>query len=87
MEQYIYGLGMLMEDLCIDTKGRIFILIDGIDEQTGKAVYKDVFLPEEYQTFGNVEIIKNLKLNQHMEEASESWTDRPEYDENGEPNE
>jgi len=60
MEQYIHSLGLLLEDVSIDTTGRLFILIDGVDTE-GKSAYKQIEIPEEYQTFENIELIRQQK--------------------------
>jgi hypothetical protein len=59
MEKYINNLGMLMSDVKIDRKGRLFILVEG-KEEDGGYFYKEVELPEEFQTFENIEIIRTL---------------------------
>jgi hypothetical protein len=59
MEKYIWSLGMLMSDVKIDRKGRLFILVEG-KESDGGYFYKEVELPEEFQTFENIEIIRTL---------------------------
>lgn len=60
MKEYIHSLGLLLEDIHVDRKGRLFILIEGKD-LNGNFCYKEIEIPEEYQTFENIEIIKNLK--------------------------
>lgn len=57
MEKYIHSLGLLLSDVCIDTSGRLFILIEGTDTE-GKSAYKQIEMPEKYQTFENINIIK-----------------------------
>lgn len=57
MEKYIHSLGLLLEDVRIDREGRLFILVDGVFED-GEAAYKQIELPEEFQTFENIEIIR-----------------------------
>ena len=59
MEQYIYGLGMLMEDVRITNKGRIYLLVEGTDE-SGQFVFEKFDLPEVYQNFENVAKLKEL---------------------------
>lgn len=58
MEKYIHNLGMLLSDVRVDYKGRIFILVEGHDDK-GEFVYEPVYLPEEFQTAWNVDIIKD----------------------------
>ncbi len=59
LEQYIYSLGMMMSDVKIDQKGRLFILVEGTNSN-GSSLYEEIPLPEEYQTFGNVDIIRQF---------------------------
>ena len=56
MEQYVYGLGLLLSDVKVDKNERLYILIEGTS--LGKAFYKEVELPEEYQTSININKIK-----------------------------
>ena len=60
MDSYIHSLGMLMSDVNVDFEGRLFILVEGKDTE-GEVVYEEVGIPEKYQTFGNVEIIRELR--------------------------
>ena len=64
MEKYIHGLGLIMEDVSIDQNGKIFILIED-NNPRAVAFYKEIELPEEYQTFENVEIMRQLTLQRH----------------------
>lgn len=59
MKEYIYGLGMLMSDVRVDQQGRLFILVEGQDNE-GQFCYKEIAIPEEYQTLENINLIKNL---------------------------
>ena len=59
MEQYIHNLGMLLSDVRVDHKGRLFILVEGYDDKK-QFVFESVYLPEEYQTLWNIDIIKDL---------------------------
>ncbi len=57
MKEYIYGLGLLMEDVKVDQQGRLFILIEGVDDK-GDFCYKEISIPEKYQTLENINLIK-----------------------------
>ena len=58
LQEYIWSLGMLMSDVKVDQKGRLFILVEG-KEEDGGYFYKEVEIPEEYQTFENLEEIRS----------------------------
>jgi hypothetical protein len=58
IQNYVYGLGMMLEDLRVDQKGRIFILVE--DTLHADEFYREITVPEEYQTLGNVEIIRQF---------------------------
>jgi hypothetical protein len=57
LQEYIWGQGLLMTDVKADKKGRLFILVEGKEEDDGY-FYKEVGIPEEYQTLGNLEEIR-----------------------------
>lgn len=57
MEKYIHDLGLTLADLRIDQQGRIFILVEENSPRVD-ALYKEIEIPEEYQTLANVEIIR-----------------------------
>jgi len=67
MEQYLKTLGLDVKSVRCDHVGRLFILIDGMEEIpfdtkiTLRGFYKEVEIPEKYQTLENLEIIRKLK--------------------------
>lgn len=58
MHEYVHSLGLKLSDVRCDQKGRLFILVEG-KEQDGGYFYKEIELPEEFQTIWNVDIIKD----------------------------
>lgn len=56
MEKYIHSLGLTMEDVRIDQDGRIFILVEE-NSPRADALYREIPLPEEFQTVDNVELV------------------------------
>lgn len=65
IEQYIHSLGLTMDEVSIDQKGEIFILIED-NNPRADSFYREIGIPLEYQTLGNVEIIR-----QHKEKSNE----------------
>lgn len=63
MEKYIHGLGLTMDDIRVDQNGRIFIVVEE-NNPRADALYREISLPEEYQTFGNVELVRQY-MQQH----------------------
>ena len=61
MEQYIHSLGLLLSNVKIDRKGRLFILVEGTEmDEDGSYFFREVEIPEQYQTLDNIEIIRKL---------------------------
>lgn len=66
MEKYIYSLGLMLSDVKIDQKGRMFILVE---EKSPGQLYKEIEIPEQYQTLENINMLKEF-----MEETCvHSW--------------
>ena len=60
IEKYVYSLGMLLSDVKIDHKGRLVILIEDSGPRAGE-FYREIEIPEEYQTFANIEVIRQFQ--------------------------